>query len=221
MSGAATSGISGGMPWWLSAPDADNAASTAPRDAAGPDPDAALAAAAVHDPDAFAVLYDRYYARVLNLLHGRTRDREAAEDLTGETFRAAWRQLAAGSPPAEFRPWLFRVALNAWLSHARRRSRWNAVAGTLAWWLPVVRPARAARGAEDAELAALARRELMRLPARYREPVLLRVDDEMDYGEIARILGLTPSGARTRVARGLHLLRRRLGMDAPPRGGTP
>jgi RNA polymerase sigma-70 factor (ECF subfamily) len=106
------------------------------------------------------------------------------------------------------------VALNAWLSHARRQIVWHSIQQVLGFARPVAAPPLASARAEQDELAQTARRELMRLPARYREPIILRIDDECDYADIAAILSLTPSGARTRVARGLKILRGRLGLLA-------
>jgi RNA polymerase sigma-70 factor (ECF subfamily) len=178
------------------------------------DPDREFAERACRDSDAFAVLYDRYYVRVLNLLNRRVRCRDIAEDLTAQVFTAAWRGLQSGAPRAPFRPWIFRIALKAWLSYERRSTRWRRISGLLADWLPRSTGARATQKLALEDIATAAREELMQLPPRYREPVILRIDDGMEYADIAATLGISPSGARTRVARGLGILRRRLGLGA-------
>jgi len=65
--------------------------------------DAELLTAARDDPAAFRELYDRYVQRVHGFHLRRTRDHDAAHDLTAETFAQAWiararfRDLAGGS----------------------------------------------------------------------------------------------------------------------------
>jgi DNA-directed RNA polymerase specialized sigma24 family protein len=74
--------------------------------------DAELIFAAGKDPDQFRLLYDRYAERMHGFFWRRTGDREAALDLTAETFAQAWiskrrfRDLAGGSAG----PWLFTIA---------------------------------------------------------------------------------------------------------------
>jgi RNA polymerase sigma-70 factor (ECF subfamily) len=48
------------------------------------------------------------------------------------------------------------------------------------------------------------------LPATQREAIRLRVEDELEYAEVATALGTTPAAARVRVHRGLAALRTRL-----------
>src|ERR1044072_5141314 len=82
--------------------------------------DAALLAAA--DPDAFRELYARHADRVFGYFVRRSGDRDAAFDLTAETFAQAWimrrrfRDEAAGSAA----PWLFGIARNVLLMSVRR-----------------------------------------------------------------------------------------------------
>jgi RNA polymerase sigma-70 factor (ECF subfamily) len=67
-----------------------------------PRDDAALLAAAAHDPEAFAVFYSRYAEPVFAFLINRTRRADLAADLTAE-------------------PWLFRIARNELLDSVRRK----------------------------------------------------------------------------------------------------
>ena len=86
--------------------------------------DAELLAAARTDAAAFRALYDRYAARVLRYHERRTRDADAAHDLTAETFAQAWlararfRDEAGGSAG----PWLFAIARHVLLASVRRRA---------------------------------------------------------------------------------------------------
>ena len=63
--------------------------------------DAELLLAARTDPMAFRELYERYADQVHGYMQRRTRDDDAAFDLTAETFARAWpvRAPARGGPP--------------------------------------------------------------------------------------------------------------------------
>src|SRR5438093_2421356 len=86
--------------------------------------DARLLEAARTDAGAFRALYDRYAERVYGFQLSRTRNADAAHDLTAETFAQAWfsrtrfRDEAGGSAG----PWLFAIARHV-LSASVRRGR--------------------------------------------------------------------------------------------------
>lgn len=84
--------------------------------------DAQLLAAARTDAHAFRQLYDRYSERIHRFQLARTRDHDAAVDLTAETFAQAWlsrarfEDLANGSAA----PWLYAIARHVLVSSVRR-----------------------------------------------------------------------------------------------------
>lgn len=152
-------------------------------------------------------LYERYYDRLLNFLHRRTRDRDLAEDLVSKTFLRALEDLRRRPRELDFRPWIYRIAINEHLSHGRSLGRW------IERMRDFVAPARETTARDDlqsAERLARVRAAAEGLPARYREPLLLRYDEELEYNEIGRILGLAEGSVRSRVSRAIDLIRRRL-----------
>ncbi|MDB4698917.1 hypothetical protein OAF45_02110 [Candidatus Latescibacteria bacterium] len=72
-----------------------------------------LVAKAKEEPEAFGHLYDRYYPAISNYIYRRTWDRALTEDLTSNTFYAAfrnihkfrWKRILLGA-------WLYRIASN-------------------------------------------------------------------------------------------------------------
>ena len=170
----------------------------------------ALAREVSRRPESFQVLYDRYYERILNFFYRRVSERETAEDLTSQTFLSALEHLARANREVHFRPWIYRVATNAWLSHERRRARWGErFLGELGRHFlskPVPSPDHALSAAER---MGLLRKALMGLPPRYREPLLLRYDEELSDSEIAQTLEMPPGTVRSLISRGLAILRRR------------
>lgn len=90
---------------------------------AAPD-DAALVRAvqAGDDRAAFAQLVARHQSAVRTVLRRLTRgDAGLADDLAQETFVLAWRNIRHFRFEARFSTWIYRIAINAWRSEARRK----------------------------------------------------------------------------------------------------
>ncbi|MGE0020067.1 MAG: RNA polymerase sigma factor [Draconibacterium sp.] len=68
---------------------------------------------------AAAVLYDRYHARVYGYFVRMTSDREAARDLTQNTFLRVIRYAATWKDDKTFVYWLFRIARNILVDYYR------------------------------------------------------------------------------------------------------
>ncbi|MFO1284987.1 MAG: sigma-70 family RNA polymerase sigma factor [Burkholderiales bacterium] len=86
--------------------------------------DAELIARAVvgDERHAFAELVRRHQSAVRACLRRLTAgDHGLADDLAQETFVLAWKHLASFRQDAKFSTWLYRIATNCWLAHARRR----------------------------------------------------------------------------------------------------
>src|SRR6188768_1235005 len=82
------------------------------------------------DQAAFAQLFERYHAPILNYLHRMVGDRALAEDLTQDTFIKAYNALSRTKPDLAFKAWLYRIATNTAISHLRR--------GKIIKWLPFI-----------------------------------------------------------------------------------
>ena len=86
--------------------------------------DAALISAARTDAGAFRELYDRYAERVLGYHRRRSRDEDAAHELTAETFAQAWlaRTRFRDDCDGSAGPWLFGIARNVLRTSVRKRT---------------------------------------------------------------------------------------------------
>lgn len=112
---------------------------------------------------------------------------------------------------AAFTTWAYRVATNACLDELRRRAR-RPVTGITDDLAGVDRAERHP-AAGDAGIEGFAERlavdaALAQLPEEYRVAVVLRDLADLDYAEIATVLGIPPGTVRSRIARGrAHLAR--------------
>jgi RNA polymerase sigma factor (sigma-70 family) len=162
------------------------------------------------EPEDFGLFYDRYVRSLLAYFQRRTRDPEAAADLTAETFAAA---LAARgrfeARPAPASVWLFAIAHHKLSDYHRRGSAEDRMRRRLGI-------ARVPVEADDAELIAwlgeeVALQLVSELPAAQRDAVRAHVLEDRDYGEIAREQLTSEATVRKRVSRGLSALRGRAG----------
>ena len=93
-----------------------------PPAAAPSDAELILAALERDDRGAFSQLVQRHQSQVRTVLRRLTRgDAALADDLAQETFVLVWRNLKAFRFEARFSTWIYRIAFNAWQSHARRK----------------------------------------------------------------------------------------------------
>jgi len=84
---------------------------------------APLVAAALEDPSAFGRLYDRFIQRIYRYVYSRVGDAHEAEDITSQTFIAAYESLGRYRERGQFSAWLFRIARSKINDHFRRSRR--------------------------------------------------------------------------------------------------
>jgi len=173
---------------------------------------ALVAAVRSGDRGALEQLLRRHHDRLHLLCRRLCRDRGDAEDATQNALIAIVRGLDRYDGRAEFSTWAYRVTSNACMDELRRRSRRPVPAATasedhVADLFGSAGPARA--HAEDpADLAVRSEERgrlqdaLDQLDESFRAPVVLRDVADMDYAEIAEILGLAPGTVRSRISRG-------------------
>jgi RNA polymerase sigma factor (sigma-70 family) len=172
--------------------------------------DAQLLSAARTDSKAFRELYDRYAERMYRFHLARSRNPDAAHDLTAETFAQAWlgrarfEDVAGGSAG----PWLFAIARHV-VSASVRRGRLERAACTRLGILDRLDRQLAAVEPQDTWLEGLDE-ALAELPETQLDALRLRFVDDLPYDELADALGTTSQAARVRVHRGLQTLRIRL-----------
>jgi RNA polymerase sigma-70 factor (ECF subfamily) len=68
----------------------------------------------------FNALYDRYFRRVYAFVYSRVRDRADAEEITQESFTAAFRSIAGYSGRSTPLAWIYGIAKNTVNNHLRR-----------------------------------------------------------------------------------------------------
>ena len=171
--------------------------------------DADLLTAARTDASAFRELYERYATRVYGYHLRRSDDRDAAHDLTAETFAQAWlvrarfRDEADGSAG----PWLFGIARHVLLISVRKRRVEHGACERLG----ILAGADRASAAEPDETWLDGLDEaLASLPEAQQDAIRLRIVEDLSYDDAADRLETSPQAVRARVSRGLSTLRKHL-----------
>jgi RNA polymerase sigma-70 factor (ECF subfamily) len=159
--------------------------------------------------------------RVYNLCYRLTGRREDAEDLTQDVFIKAYRRLSQYDPArSSFPTWIAAIARHATVDHFRR-TRDERRTQPLEPWTDADGSPRPGREPEDDAPSpddVLAAREtrrrvqaaLDRLTPEFREAVILRDIQDLDYAEIASVLGLPVGTVKSRISRGRAELARLL-----------
>jgi RNA polymerase sigma-70 factor (ECF subfamily) len=147
------------------------------------------------DRAAFGRLVEAHYDRLYRWLYHLTHDAHTAEDLTQEAFLKAFANLGRFRPDSNFRAWLFRIAHNTFLNQRRAAARQK---GTLPEDLEGHEEDPAQRLAHKETLAQVTR-AIARLPSDFRAALLLRIEEEMSFRQIAEVLDITEETARWRV----------------------
>ena len=173
--------------------------------------------------DHFAAVVERYQAPLISFLFGMVGTREQAEDLAQETLIKAYEHMRDRRADQVYTSgWLFRIARNAAIDSLRRRR--------LISWLPFGsehETALPARGDFATQLADrdVVQQVLARMPARYRECLILRSVADMSNTEIAVTMGISARNANTTLFRARERFREIYhqieGSDQPQPRGHP
>jgi RNA polymerase sigma-70 factor (ECF subfamily) len=155
-----------------------------------------IAAAQAGDRAAFARLVEAYWDRLYRWLYQLTRDRHKAEDLTQETFLKVLAALGSFRSGTNFRAWLFRIGHNNFVN-LKRAERKNVQS------LADDPPGKATTGPEggaiDREALKIVADAVAKLSEEFRSALLLRVDEQLSFRDVAAALNITEETARWRV----------------------
>jgi RNA polymerase sigma-70 factor (ECF subfamily) len=173
------------------------------------------------DPEAFGELVRRYGDSVLGYLIRMSPNREHAEDLFQETFKRVHEKAHTFRGP-QFKGWLFKIATRVALDGFRRDKRNKAISlnqrldcdnpnseqlGTVALVDNSYNPSEQALKAEQAEQV---RRAIELLPSRQRATLVLAYYQQLNYPDVAEMLGCSVGTVKTQMFRALKTLANKL-----------
>lgn len=171
------------------------------------------------DDAAFDFLVAKFTRPMMHFLYRFCGNRAVAEELAQEVFLRVYRSRERYSVDAKFTTWLYRIATNLAMNHARDTRQEKMQSGAS---LDEPDPATGERIdpaderftveqhlVREERLAAI-RNHVMALPERQRAAVLMHKYQEMDYREIGKALKLSESATKSLLFRAYETLRDKL-----------
>ena len=180
------------------------------------DDQALVEACLAGDQPACTELVERYVRMVGTVIWRATGRRDVIEDLTQETFLRVFRAMEYFDSRARLSTWIYTIAHNVAIDYLRRAG--SATTESLNFrdddgedlgeerQIPSTEPdpeALLTRG----ESERLVRDGLMRLPLKYRVPVVYAAIDGLDYPAIAKMLDVPLGTVKTLIFRGKRMLK--------------
>jgi len=171
------------------------------------------------DESAFAYLVQKYRRPMVGFMFRFCRNPSAAEELAQEVFLRVYRSRTTYEASAKFTTWLYRIATNLAVNHARD-TRHERPENTVRLDEPDQETGTTPDLADDAigaeeqilrrERLAAIRSKVNALPERQRVAVVMHKYQGMDYREIAGVLKLSESATKSLLFRAYETLREQL-----------
>lgn len=167
--------------------------------------------ATARDKGAFGALYDLHVVRVYRHLYYMVGNAAEAEDLTAQAFLQGWEAIhryeIRGAP---FVSWLLRIAHNLGVSYLRSRKESAQLPETLIDHGSQRNPEEAIHQRLEGERV---RAAIIRLRDEQRQVIMLRFVEDLDYREVAEIVGKSVAAVRVIQHRALNTLRKQMQRD--------
>jgi len=171
------------------------------------------------DDSAFNYLVSRYRRAMISFMYRMVHNSAIAEELAQEVFLRVYRSRASYSADAKFTTWLYRIATNLAVNHARdnKNERPEVKASLdetdedtgLSIDVADDRPNIEQEILRRERLAAI-RKQVEALPERQRIAVMMHKYQELDYRQIAEVLHLSESATKSLLFRAYETLRESL-----------
>jgi RNA polymerase sigma-70 factor (ECF subfamily) len=164
--------------------------------------------------EACAELVRAHYQAVYRFLAHLTRDVHQAEDLTQETFAAAWQKIAAFEGRSTLATWLHRIAYTKFIDAQRTQQRAAGMRERLTRRVVAVSPS-PSEGVMAGDEAERLYQALDGLDASERTLLVLHYLQGLSYREMASVLDEPAGTVKWRTSEALHHLRALLSDEVP------
>jgi len=171
------------------------------------------------DDPAFDYLVEKYRRPMISFMYRMTHNQSVAEELAQEVFLRVYRSRQSYEASAKFTTWLYRIATNLAVNHARD-TKYERPENTVNIDEPDVETGMTVDvpdtglNAEQTilrrERLAAIRKQVEALPERQRMAVLMHKYQNMDYKQIAVVLKLSESATKSLLFRAYETLRETL-----------
>lgn len=171
------------------------------------------------DESAFAILVQKYRRPMVGFMYRLCHNPATAEELAQEVFLRVYRSRESYEPSAKFTTWLYRIATNLAVNHARD-TRHERPENTVRLDEPDQGTGTTPDLADDSltaeeqilrrERLSAIRAKVNALPERQRLAVIMHKYQQMDYRQIAAVMKLSESATKSLLFRAYETLREQL-----------
>jgi len=178
-----------------------------------------MLAVAAGDEAGYNYLVGKYHRQIIHFLYRMVHNESVAEELAQEVFLRVYRSRESYRAEAKFSTWLYRIATNLAVNHARD-TKHERSAQMVNLDEPDAESGSKPEVADDdpnieqrmlrEERMAAIRKHVSALPERQRMAVLMHKYQEMDYRQIGEVLKLSESATKSLLFRAYQTLRESL-----------
>jgi RNA polymerase sigma-70 factor (ECF subfamily) len=147
------------------------------------------------------IVWDRFSSRLRSFIRARVSDEDTAEDILQEVFVRIHAKMGTLRDVRKLESWIYQIARNAIIDYYRSHRTTEEVPQTLGYWEETDEDDVTTR------LAADVREMVEALPEPYRQALMLTAYQGLSQKELAQQLGLSYSGAKSRVQRARQQVR--------------
>ena len=170
------------------------------------------------DREAYGALYNKHVSRVYRHVYYMVGNPAEAEDLTAQAFLQGWKAIERyqirGAP---FVSWLMRIAHNLGVSHLRSKKPSSELPETLVDQSREGNPADVMQRHSDGDRV---REAILRLRDEHRRVIILSFVEDLEYREVAEIVGKSVPAVRVIQHRALNALRKEMQLDEEQRSAA-
>ncbi len=172
-----------------------------------------VAAALQGDVESFSRLCEQHYPALVAIAYSQLADRGLAEDAAQEALLVAYRDIAKLRDTGRLLPWLAAICRNTAIDMARARVKERRA--QVEDCSPVADLCH-----HENDTVAIVREIIFRLDSDMRDILTLRYYNEMTYGQIAALLGVSEEAVNGKLRRARSMIRyqlqRRASMEIEP-----
>lgn len=157
------------------------------------------------DEQAAEELITRYYASILRYCRWHCSSVEKAEDLTQETFYRLFKNISGYKGKRKFKAYLYTIANRLCIDESRKKPLYSIEDEEII----IDECDEILRMEDKAEVNYL----LSTLSPEQREAIILRFGEQLEFYEIAKVMGCNMRTAQSRVRNGLKIMRKEQGNE--------
>lgn len=168
------------------------------------------------DINAFNEIVYRYKDRIINFLYRYTSSREESEDIAQDAFLRLYKSKHLYREIGKFSTWFYTIAINLAKTHLRHKKNYRTISinnydeneeKDYELTANVIAPDESANAGNENYFI---QKAINALNVKFREVVILRDIQELDYEEISKITKLPLGTVKSRINRGRECLKEML-----------